>query len=455
MQAFSRILVVAAIVSLIGSLRPQVAHAVPSFARQTGMACGICHIQFPELTSFGRAFKINGYTIATTPQIEVQEKETESVGQPPDERTYLKINQSFPLSAMLQVSMTATQKAQSDTQNYDVAFPQQLSLFLAGEISPYVGSFLQVTYSGEDDHLTFDNTDIRFARRTQFLGKDTVYGLTLNNNPTVEDAWHSTPAWGFPWATSDTAPTPAAGALVDGALAQEVAGLGAYTLWNTHLYAAVTVYRSAQIGETEPPDATSNDTIKNVAPYWRLAWQQDWGKNYLEIGTYGLYAALYPNGVSGPTDDYTDTAIDFQYERTLSHSKMLSIYGTYIYENQSLDASYAAGDAARKSNHLNTFRLNGLYNLGKQLGLGLGYFFIRGSSDPLLYPLEEETGSRNGSPDSDGFIGQVNYYPWENVRLSLQYIAYLKFNGSRSDYDGTGRDAADNNSAYLLAWFVW
>ena len=193
MQSFSRLLVVAAVVSLIGALWPAAARAVPSFARQTGMACGVCHIQFPELTPFGRAFKINGFTIATMPQIEVQEKVKESGGQPPDERTYLKINQSFPLSAMLQVSMTATQKSQSDTQNYDVAFPQQLSLFLAGEISPYVGSFLQVTYSGEDDHLSFDNTDIRYARRTQWLGKDTVYGLTLNNNPTVEDPWHSTP----------------------------------------------------------------------------------------------------------------------------------------------------------------------------------------------------------------------------------------------------------------------
>ena len=56
---------------------------------------------------------------------------------------------------------------------------------------------------------------------------------------------------------------------------------------------------------------------------------------------------------------------------------------------------------------------------------------------------------------SDGILGQINYYPWENVRLSLQYTAYLKFNGSSSNYDGTGRDAQDNNTTYLLAWFVW
>jgi hypothetical protein len=36
------------------------AHAVPSFARQTGLACEACHTVFPELTPFGRQFKANG-----------------------------------------------------------------------------------------------------------------------------------------------------------------------------------------------------------------------------------------------------------------------------------------------------------------------------------------------------------------------------------------------------------
>ena len=40
------------------------ASAIPSFARQTGMACFGCHAQhFPVLHSFGRAFKSSGYTL--------------------------------------------------------------------------------------------------------------------------------------------------------------------------------------------------------------------------------------------------------------------------------------------------------------------------------------------------------------------------------------------------------
>src|ERR1039458_1408314 len=37
------------------------AQAVPSFSRQTGQACATCHTAFPELTPFGRHFKLTGH----------------------------------------------------------------------------------------------------------------------------------------------------------------------------------------------------------------------------------------------------------------------------------------------------------------------------------------------------------------------------------------------------------
>jgi hypothetical protein len=38
------------------------AQALPSFARQTGQECAACHNGFPELTPYGRLFKLNGCT---------------------------------------------------------------------------------------------------------------------------------------------------------------------------------------------------------------------------------------------------------------------------------------------------------------------------------------------------------------------------------------------------------
>ena len=39
------------------------ARAVPSFARQTGLSCNVCHSNAPELTAFGRDFKLRGYVL--------------------------------------------------------------------------------------------------------------------------------------------------------------------------------------------------------------------------------------------------------------------------------------------------------------------------------------------------------------------------------------------------------
>lgn len=36
------------------------AHAVPSYSRQTGLSCATCHFAPPELTPFGRKFKLGG-----------------------------------------------------------------------------------------------------------------------------------------------------------------------------------------------------------------------------------------------------------------------------------------------------------------------------------------------------------------------------------------------------------
>ncbi|TMH05153.1 MAG: hypothetical protein E6H79_09435, partial [Betaproteobacteria bacterium] len=41
----------------------EAAHAVPSFARQTGLECMACHVSWPELTSVGRQFKLGAYTL--------------------------------------------------------------------------------------------------------------------------------------------------------------------------------------------------------------------------------------------------------------------------------------------------------------------------------------------------------------------------------------------------------
>ena len=61
----AKILSVAAVVALVGTWTIET-NAVPSYARQTGQECVACHVSFPELTPYGRYFKLTGYTIGKT-----------------------------------------------------------------------------------------------------------------------------------------------------------------------------------------------------------------------------------------------------------------------------------------------------------------------------------------------------------------------------------------------------
>src|ERR1019366_4682927 len=99
------------------------AHAVPSFTRQTGLQCTVCHSNPPELTAFGRKFKLDGYTLTD------RKVDTSIDGKD------LKIRRYLPLSVMFLLSDTATKAPVPGAQNGSVEFPQALSLFLAGETS--------------------------------------------------------------------------------------------------------------------------------------------------------------------------------------------------------------------------------------------------------------------------------------------------------------------------------
>ena len=45
--------------------------------------------------------------------------------------------------------------------------------------------------------------------------------------------------------------------------------------------------------------------------------------------------------------------------------------------------------------------------------------------------------------------------PIQNIRLTLQYTGYTKFNGGRSNYDGTGRNAGANNTLFANVWVAF
>ncbi len=457
-KALCLLLTTAAVVVLISLLafNPPKAEAVPSFARQTGLACTGCHYTPPELNPAGRRFKLTGYVDRGDDTKTIKADGGKN-------RSALDILGSLPLSVMLETSFTSTKSAIPTTQNGSFELPQDISLFLSGAWTSNVGSFVQATYNTQADHFTSDNTDIRFAKITKLGGKDFVWGIDLNNNPTVEDLWNSTPAWGYPFIASDWAPTPGAGALINGGLAQDVAGIGVFGMWDNHLYVDLATYRSEHVGGPQPnPGVGSGINIRGFSPYWRLAWQQLTGRTQYEIGTYGMHMRSTPNGITQGDgtpfpwqDSYTDWAIDTQIDRSLFKRDVLSFRATYIRENNSLIATFEQEGSAQVSHHLNTVQANAEYHFGNKYSATGGFFDITGTPDAGLFGAAPVSGSANGDPRGAGYILNFSYWPWQNMQVGAQYTGYTRFNGGSTNYDGSGRNANGNNTAYIDVRFFF
>ncbi len=410
------------------------AHAVPSFARQTGLQCASCHVGAfgPQLTQYGRKFKLNGYV-------------------------WNDGHDHVALAAMLQASLTHTSADQQGgagpgfAPNNNAAI-DQISLFYGGRIADALGAFVQVTYDGIAKQLAWDNLDVRYAQTGKLAGKPIVLGLTVNNNPTVQDLWNSTPAWGFPFEASALAPSPLAGTMIDGGLSQAVLGGGGYALWNDFVYAEADVYkglgRDVRNALGVVPVSGTN-SFAGVIPYWRVALQHDFGDHYLELGTFGLSTDVFPGGDESAhrTDHVIDTAVDATYLYNGGGDHIVTGYVTYIHESQSLDASHLLlGTNAHDS--LSTFRINGSYSYKNTYTFSAQRFATSGTADKALY---------GGNPDSSGWNLELAYVPsgkagsWFpddfNARLSLQYTLYDKFNG-------TGFRASNNNTLYLVLWLA-
>jgi hypothetical protein len=452
------------------------ARAIPAFNRQTGQNCVACHAggQFPDLTSYGRLFKLTGYTIG---------------------------ERELPLALMAVASYNKTRSTNSPDPNFDRAanFPkdgnvifQTGSLFLGGRVNDHVGAFVQVTYNNYDTqsssdsswmgHGSSDNLDVRYVDRFISPERDLIVGATLNNNPSVQDVWNSAPAWGFNVVPGSSGP--AVTPLLAGGLAQSVAGVGGYAYWNRSVYVELSGYRTANgvwSFMSQGLNATRGDQtiVKGTNPYWRLALNHEWGPNSLMIGASGLNAKVFPDPTdpTGSTSDYRDIGVDAQYQYILD-PHALTVTASYMHEHvhyadsvanqpHPLDPDGTLGlPLTNDSDTLKMFRTKASYVYGAKYGGSLSYFDVTGTSNPALQTSAMDpanpgnlidgsqgvTGNLTGSPATSGWTSEVFWTPQQNVRLGVEYTMFTRFNGASNNYDGFGRNAKDNNTLFVYVW---
>ena len=423
------------------------AYAIPSFARQTGLSCAACHSVFPELTQTGRQFKLNGYVMGGG-------------------------KHKMPLSAAILVGMTSIGKStyktgapvvvNSANQNKNNTYTiPQISIYYGGQIYSKIGAFIQLAYDGTllpknrsvITQISNSMTDIRYAN-SFVIGHNTLhYGIALDNNPNLVDIYASSPGWSFPWASSAVAPSPAASILIDGNLGGQVVGLTAYGLYDYLLYFEIGGYQSSYRQDILKSfgwahDRSGSPRVHGTAPYARIALQQYFGNSFAMIGAYGMTTQFSQDGTNS-LDTYRDWAIDSEYQYI--HGKnIITATATGMWENTSLNGSKQLGLVSNTNDMLTTIKAKVGYYYEHTYGASLGYQDTYGTADAKRYGTYG-----NLTPNSSLEIAQLNYLPLENIKFTIQYTMYNKFNGATNNYNGHGRNAADNNTLYLLGWFMF
>ncbi len=426
------------------------AHAIPAFAAQTGLPCAACHIGFPQLTPFGRIFKMEAYVLGTHDY--------------PSLRNF---------SAMVQAGFTHVKDKvpgglAPDFPSNNAWSAQQTSLFYGGVLDKKLGlgAFIQGTYDGVGHQFSWDNTDIRFAQGAKLLGKPMIYGFTFNNSPGLTDLWNTLPAWGYPFIPPALGVGNTASIQIS-ALAQAVAGVGGYVAVNATpanlLYGEVDLYKALPDHTAYALGAGPEAGVAGAIPYWRFAIQHSLGENSIEFGTSGLVDHPYPSGLKhGPTDDITDLGVDTQFQH-ISANQAISLQASYFHEAQHWGASYPLGDTANLNDSLNMETVTVSYLWHQLFGATESFNNIDGTADSGLYNLD--SANANGKPNTQSFTTELDYYPfnrggpkffpWVNAKFFVENTFYTQFNGRAHNYDGNGRNASANDVLFTGIWLVF
>lgn len=438
---FASLLIVTAL-----SVAPRDALALPSYAQQTGMPCAQCHtVAFgPQLTPYGRQFKLNGYVWGNS-EVHV------------------------PLSLMTVLGETHTSADLSEAPEHygtnDNFAMNELTGFLAGRLAPHLGAFVEAAYSGVERKLAWGAFDVRSAWTGTLGSKGYVAGVTLNNNPTVTDLWNSSPVWSFPYTGSELAPTPAAAPLLYDGISERVIGPSIYIMLDNHYYLEAGTYKGlghSLLGKVGLSD-DDNLHMSGLASFWRAVAQFDRGPHDFSVGLTGLNSKLRPDSSVPEKDSYSDIGLDGSYQFSNGpHAFTANV--ALVHETRHLHNSFATEASDAVSNKLTSKRFDMTYGYQQTWAGSLGLFSTSGTRNTGLYAPADTEGSANGSPDSSGYTLQLEYIPWgkqdsparpwANARFGIQYTGYRKFNGGRNDYDGSGRSASDNNTLFLFAWFA-
>lgn len=474
---FERVLLVGFAAMALAMATPGGAWAIPSFARQTGLSCATCHTVFPHLTPFGRSFKLHGYTTTNAKLIEAL-------------KTYFKDDTVSSKRVALQIShipMVSVRLASrwNDQAGGDGVVPKGKvtggqgfisapagyggndvfnllagsSMYIAGEITPDMGTFLE--FGGvNDDGGTFGMGmfDLALVSSDHTLaGQNFVYGIRAEDGMGAGDPSNTVGTWGLTaslmgLSTHNTLFDPGTAMMEGGEL---FAMLGSF--YQGGLYASVGAYRpsanqtmNSYVQGSVASDGSFDGTDGGANGYLRLSYYLPPIGNdlYTEIGTFGYLGRLNMTASQtaalanpGYVDNYSDYGVDLQ-AQYISDKNLVELFA--LFQNQKDGAFYGVDEFTGLPG-------NGEAVSRQGLGLKADYYYdgTIGCYAKYLYQASVQLKDMNLS---GGTVG-LSYFPWENVNLRLEETMFAEYNIGAAQYGSYTNPGAPSPDAIAASDF--
>ncbi|MCL4477819.1 MAG: hypothetical protein M1381_01785 [Deltaproteobacteria bacterium] len=440
---------------------PKNAKAVPSFARQTGLACDVCHTVFPHLTPFGRNFKLHGYTIDYVDQIKSDDKSMPG----------LAINKVPMLSARLVARWNNQQGGNNGIVPRGIATGGQgfvsypsgygdtdvlnlladSSIYVGGKIGPHIGTLIELTgINDEGGTLGLGIFDLAFVGSdTTFAGKTLSYGFRAVDTVGMADPSNTFGMWGL---TSTLMGMSTHNTLLDTNTAF-VEGGELYGMWGDFtdggLYACVGAYHPTKnqtlTGYVQGGVAGTGvfNGSSTVDPGVRVSYYlPEFNNVYVEIGGFGYFgnermtqpisSLVNPNYL----DNYTNYGVDLQ-AQYLANNNLAELYVLYQSENDSKFYGVDQYSGTSFSNSGTSVSRNGL-------GVMADYYYKRTYGAYVKYL--STSSSQVSDMDVQSLVAGLSWYPYQNVNLLLEHSFFMKYNPGVAQYAALAQVPTSNIS---------
>jgi hypothetical protein len=451
---------------LLSLILPRKAHAIPSYTRQTGFSCDECHTVYPNLTPFGRDFKLHGYTMTASKTI----KSDASSNSTP----LMNLN-NIPMVSARIVSMWSNQaggnngivpKGITTAGQGFMSFPSgyndketfnlvgDSSIYVSGKIAPYMGTFLE--FSGIDDEggtLGLGMLDtVIVAPDTMLGGRSFVYGIRGVDAVFTGDPSNVLGTWGL---TSQLMGMSTHNTLYDPNRAM-VEGGELYGMWggfnNGGLFGTVAFYHPTGsqtagsfvqgnlAGLSGTPGTLNTSSVDEAV---RLAYYlPSFGNLYTEIGAsayFGKEGMIAPSAASIPNpyynDNYSNYGVDAQVQY-IGDKNLAELFAIYQSQN---DNKFYGQDLYSNIN----YGVNGTSVQRNALAVTADYYYKRtyGAYVKYLYQNSDKVKDMNVA----GTILGLSWFPWENVQVILEQALFGTYNPGLAQYANTSLSPSDFN----------